>query len=91
MDFTQYKETFTEKSHKLGYSLPNIQRCLDYAEVLFSHDVPVIYNPTHLSLLVGYKKEYLKKAAVYSLYFYRDFEISKKMAQNELFLNRFQA
>ena len=84
MDFAQYKDIFTDKSHKIGYSLPNIQRCLDYAEVLFSNDVPVIYNPSHLSLLVGYKKEYLKKAAVYPRYFYRDFEIVKKNGTKRL-------
>ncbi|MFV8270133.1 reverse transcriptase domain-containing protein [Flavobacterium sp. GT2N3] len=84
MDFAQYRDTFTVKSHKIGYSPSNIQRCLDYAAVLFSHDVPVIYNPNHLSLLVGYKKEYIKKAAVYPCYFYRDFEISKKNGTKRL-------
>lgn len=78
MDFTHYKEAFIKESRKIGFSLPNIQRCLDYAEVLFSHHVPVIYNPAHLSVLVGYKKEYLKKASLFPHYFYRDFEVAKK-------------
>jgi RNA-directed DNA polymerase len=30
---------------------------------------------------VGYKKEYLKKAALYTKYFYRDFEVLKKMVK----------
>lgn len=78
MDFTKYKDDFTTEASKKGLSNNNIQRCLDYAKVLFLNDVPVIYNPSHLSELVGYKKEYLKKAALHTSYFYRDFEITKK-------------
>lgn len=78
MDFTKYKKDFTEEATKMGLSKRNIQHCLDYAEVLVSHNVPVIYNPSHLSALVGYKKEYLKKAALHTSYFYRNFEITKK-------------
>lgn len=84
MDFTQYKDKFTKEALKVGYSEHNIQRCLDYAEVLFSHDVPIIYNTSHLSALVGYKKEYLKKAALCTKYFYRDFEIVKKNGMKRL-------
>ncbi|WP_051929384.1 reverse transcriptase domain-containing protein [Flavobacterium sp. 83] len=84
MDFTQYKESFTEEAHKMGYIEQNIEHCLEYAEVLFSHDVPVIYNPSHLSLLLGYKKEYLKKVSLFPRYFYRDFEILKKNGSKRL-------
>lgn len=78
MDFSQYKTDFRIEATKKGLSNRNIQRCLDYAEVLISKDLPVIYNPSHLSELVGYKKEFLKKAALHPSYFYRDFEILKK-------------
>lgn len=78
MDFSHYKDTFTKQATKMGYSPQDIERCVDYAEILFSNDVPVIYNSSHLSGLVGYKKEYLKKAALHTKYFYRDFEILKK-------------
>lgn len=78
MDFAQYKESFTKEAGKAGYAQQNIQRCLDYAKLLFSHDVPVIYNSSHLSALVGYKKEYIKKASLYPKFFYRNFEITKK-------------
>lgn len=78
MDFAQYKNGFTQEAAKNGYSEQNIQRCLDYAELLFLHEVPVIYNTSHLSTLVGYNKKYLKKASLYPQYFYRDFEITKK-------------
>lgn len=78
MDFAHYKDAFIKEAHKTGYSLANIQRCLDYAQVLFLNEVPVIYNTTHLSGLVGYKKEYLKKASLFPDYFYRDFKVAKK-------------
>jgi RNA-directed DNA polymerase len=82
MDILQYKNAFAEESSKLGYTEQKIKQCLDYAEVLYSHDVPVIYNTTHLSGLLGYKKEYIKKASLYSKYFYRDFKIIKKNGKN---------
>lgn len=78
MDFTKYKDDFTAEATKKGLSKNNIKHCLDYAEVLSSNNVPIIYNPEHLAELVGYKKEYLKKAALHTSYFYRDFEIAKK-------------
>jgi RNA-directed DNA polymerase len=78
MDFLHYKDTFTKEATKMGYNPQEIELCIDYAEILFSNDVPVIYNSAQLSKLVGYKKEYLKKAALYTKKFYRDFEILKK-------------
>lgn len=78
MDFAKYCDNFTQEALKLGYSEQNLIRCLDYATVLFSHNIPVIYNLSHLAQLVGYKKEYLKKATIYANSFYRDFEIVKK-------------
>ncbi|EIA07804.1 reverse transcriptase family protein [Flavobacterium frigoris] len=81
MDFSHYEDTFTKEATKMGYSSQKIERCLDYAEILFSNDVPVIYNSSHLAGLIGYKKEYLKKAALHTKYFYRDFEILKKNGQ----------
>jgi RNA-directed DNA polymerase len=78
MNFAKYCDDFTQEALKLGYSEQNLIRCLDYATVLFSHNIPVIYNLSHLAQLVGYKKEYLKKATIYGNSFYRDFEIVKK-------------
>ena len=78
MTFDQYKRAFTDEALKSGYSLQNVNRCLVYAERLFTNEVPVIYNTSHLAGLVGYRKSYLKKAALFTSYFYRDFEILKK-------------
>lgn len=78
MDFKKYKYDFAKEALKKGLSKNNVQHCLGYAEVLSSNNVPIIYNPAHLAALVGYKKEFLKKAALHTSYFYRDFEINKK-------------
>lgn len=78
MDFEQYKTAFIKEATKANYSEENVKHCLDYAEVLFSNEVPVIYNTSHLSALVGYQKKYLKNAALYTKYFYRDFKITKR-------------
>lgn len=77
MTFENYKSKFEQKASESGYSAENIKKCLEYAEILIENGFPVIYNTSHLSLLVGYKKNYLKRAVVYTPYFYRDFEIKK--------------
>jgi RNA-directed DNA polymerase len=78
MEFEQYKVAFEKAASNSGYSEQNIKRCLDYAKSLFDNDVPVIYNTSHFSYLVGYKKTYIKKAVYYTKSFYTDYEIKKK-------------
>lgn len=78
MKFDIYQTEFTNRALEAGYSQHNIEKCLDYAENLFQNNVPVIYNTTHLSALVGYNQQYLKKAVSRTTYFYRDFEIRKR-------------
>lgn len=78
MNFEQYKKEFGQKASKSGYTDENITRCLEYAKPLIEKDLPVVYNTSHLSVLVGYRKEYIKRAVVYTPYFYRDFQIKKR-------------
>ena len=78
MKFEQYKQEFEIKASNSGYTAENIERCLNYARPLIDKGFPVIYNTSHLSVLVGYRKDYIKRAVVYTPYFYRDFEIKKK-------------
>jgi RNA-directed DNA polymerase len=61
MTFDQYQKDFTAEALKSGYSQQNVLHCLVYAERLFSNNVPVIYNTSHLCGLVGYRKSCLKK------------------------------
>jgi len=78
MNFEHYQREFTLKAVESGYSEQNIIACLKYAKKLFQNNVPVIYNTSNLSALVGYNKSYLKRAVTYTPYFYREFEILKK-------------
>jgi RNA-directed DNA polymerase len=78
MTFDQYKKAFEKIASNLGYSEQNIRLCLNYAKPLFENNVPIIYNTSHFSSLVGYKKAYIKKAVFYTKSFYRDYEIKKK-------------
>jgi RNA-directed DNA polymerase len=78
MTFEQYENAFRIKAKTSSFSEENIVLCLNYAKPLIENDLPVIYNTTNLSALVGYKIGYLKKAATYTNHFYRKFEIKKK-------------
>lgn len=84
MKFEQYKQEFETKASNSGYTADNIQRCLNYAKPLIEKGFPVIYNTSHLSSLVGYSKDYIKRAVIYTPYFYRDFEIKKKNGNGKL-------
>lgn len=74
----KYKKAFTEKAINSGFSDDEIQKCLQYAEPILQKGLPVIYNTTHLSSLVGYNKRYLKRASAYTKYFYKQHVIPKK-------------
>ena len=78
MKFDEYKKKFIIKATNAGFSYENIQKCLLYAEPLINQKLPVIYNTSHLSSHVGYSKKYLKRAALYTPYFYREFNVKKK-------------
>lgn len=78
MKIDLYKKEFTKQALNVGYSEDTIKRCLDYATNLYSNKVPVIYNITHLSSLVGYNKEYMSRAVKFTKSYYRDFEIKKR-------------
>lgn len=90
MTFQHYENLFREKAEQAGYSEENIQKCLYYANPLIERGIPVIYNTSNLSALVGYNKLYLKKAALYTNSFYRKFSIKKRNGKKrelkELFL-----
>ncbi len=78
MNYTEYRKSFIAKCEKHNYPPHIVENCLDYARTLLSKELPVIYNTTHLSNSVGYTKSYLKRAAKYSTFFYKDYSIPKK-------------
>jgi len=77
MNLEHYKKEFSEKALMNGYSDENIKKCLDYAEPLIKAGLPIIYNLSHFSSLVGYKKNYLTRAVFFTKYFYKKYEIKK--------------
>ncbi len=78
MTFEYFEQNFRKKAIQSGFSEDNIHKCLVYAEPLINKGLPVIFNTANLSALVGYKKNFIKKAALYTDYFYRNFTILKK-------------
>lgn len=78
MDFTTYSSKFTNKALKLGLTNLEIDECLNYSKKIFEANLPIIYNTSHFSKLVGVRKTYIKRAAIYTKSYYRNFEIAKK-------------
>lgn len=81
MNFEKYKSNFREKASNQGYSEDEISLCINYAERLVGQGLPIIFNLTHLSRLVGFEKKYLSQAAVVSKHsetYYRYYRVRKK-------------
>lgn len=78
MDWIEYKNAFTQKAIETNLPIKEVEQCLAYADRLFKKGLPVIFDRTHFSLLVGYKKEFLNKICLSKKYFYRSFEIKKR-------------
>jgi len=85
-NFNKYEKQFTEKAIANGYSEDNLRKCLNYAKPIISKGFPVIYNTSHLSSLVGYNKNYIKRAVLHTKYFYREFTITKKNGEPRFLL-----
>lgn len=78
MNWGKYKVAFVESAITKGLSKRDIETFLDYAKALFDKGLPVIYDIKHLSLLVGYKEDYIHRAIKNTPYFYRSYRIVKK-------------
>jgi len=81
MNISTYSKAFKSKAINVGFSEESISKCLNYAQVLVENGVPIIYNLTHLSKLVGIERNYIVQAAVSSKYsdaYYRYYNIKKK-------------
>ena len=78
MNYQEYEILFKIEARKAGKTDDYINRCLRYAKPLFDNGLPVIYDSEHLSLLVGYKRSYIKHAVTYMEYYYWDYKIPKK-------------
>ncbi|MCV9386992.1 reverse transcriptase family protein [Reichenbachiella ulvae] len=78
MEYELYKEKFTSKAHRSGLTKQEIEECLSYARPLLDKNLPLIYNTSHFSRLVGIRKIYIKRASIYTKSYYRKFLIAKR-------------
>ncbi|ANS75288.1 hypothetical protein AWM70_12290 [Paenibacillus yonginensis] len=78
MNWNEYKNKFYYFAKFHNKDDNYINDCINYAEKLFSKNLPVIYDVTHFSYLVGYKESYIMKVANSQSPFYREFLIPKK-------------
>lgn len=78
MDFEKYKKVFTILAKKEKIEDKNINLLLNYAEKLFTNNLPIIYDVEHLSLLLGYEIDLLYAISNVPERFYRSFVIPKK-------------
>jgi RNA-directed DNA polymerase len=81
MKWEKYKIELIEEAKKVGNTEKTIGKLLIYAKKLFDKGLPIIFDATHLSLLVGYDVDYLVSAAARPDKFYRVFLINKRNGQ----------
>ncbi len=78
MKWITYRQEFEKKATENSFTQDEIASYLEYGKILFDKKLPIIYDQRHLSLLVGYREEFIRKATNSPSKFYRTFKISKK-------------
>jgi RNA-directed DNA polymerase len=78
LDWAEYSDKFRSAAAKANRDELYVEDCLKYSHRLFLNNVPIIFDLTHFSILVGYDQEYLLGAAYATSKFYRKFKIPKK-------------
>lgn len=78
MRWDTYEKNFKKQAVAQGIAQEKIDAWLAYASMLFSKNLPIIYDQTHLSLLIGINNEYLHAMANAPEHFYRTFYIRKR-------------
>lgn len=78
MDWDDYCHRIKVLGINENYSEEEIDKLIAYAKPLSDKKLPIIFDQIHLSLLVGYKLEFLLMISNESEKFYRTFRIPKK-------------
>lgn len=78
MKWQEYVNKLVVEAKKLDYSDDAIFIYLAYAQKLYKSKLPIIYDQVHLSLLLGYKYEYLLGVSNSPSHYYKTFYIPKK-------------
>lgn len=76
--WNSYRKRFRKSALAHGFSDDEISAYLDYARKLHNNKLPIIYDQTHLSLLVGYQVQFLRSISNAQFLFYRTFKLAKK-------------
>lgn len=78
MEWNDYKIAYTKMAKEENIPGETIKVNLDYALTLFEKNIPIIYDVSHLSLLIGIKEEYIYKITNSPKSGYRKFQIPKR-------------
>ena len=78
MKWNDYEKNYIAIAKLNGKTDEYCIRQLEYAKKLFDKKLPIIYNQSHLCLLLGYDEEYVYAACNQPREFYRTFYIEKK-------------
>lgn len=78
MRWETYEKRFREAAQSENLKPEKLQQLLSYAKTLHSSNCPIVFDQTHLSLLIGIDNEYLHSMSNAPEYFYRTFYIKKR-------------
>lgn len=78
MNFTEYSNNYINVCNALGISISEVEKLLKYARVLYDNGLPIIYDQTHFSKLVGYDYMYILSVTNQNSSFYIAYNIPKK-------------
>lgn len=78
MRWDLYESKFKFLAEQKGLSKRKIDDWLAYAENLHKQNLPIIFDQTHLALLIGIDNEYLHRISNAPKFFYRTFYIKKR-------------
>lgn len=78
MRWDVYERKFRKLAEEKGASLEKTEKWLAYAKTLSSKNLPIIFDQTHLALLLGIDNEYLHRMSNAPEFFYRTFYIQKR-------------
>lgn len=78
MRWDTYEKKFRKLAEAQGAPAKRIDDWIKYANNLFSSNLPIIFDQTHLALLLGIDNEYLHRMSNAPEFFYRTFYIEKR-------------
>lgn len=78
MHWNVFERKFKKLAEQQGISEKKISEWLRYANNLYSKNLPIIFDQTHLALLLGIDNEYLHRMSNAPEYFYKTFYIKKR-------------